>query len=213
MIAIVDSLLIVVILLNFFTLGSTRVKALIHASAAQGVVLGVVALISAGHFTVESVVVAVSAVALKGVAIPRMLLRALRDVAIRRDVEPYIDYVPSLVLGAVGSGLAILFANTLPLAPEHVGSLLVPTSLSTALTGFILLTTRRKALTQVVGYLVLENGIFILGLTLVGAMPFLVELGVLLDLLVGIFVMGIILDQIRREFSSLDTSHLSQLKD
>ncbi len=213
MIAIVDSLLIVVILLNFFTLGSTRVKALIHASAAQGVVLGVVALISAGHFTVESVVVAVSAVALKGVAIPRMLLRALRDVAIRRDVEPYIDYVPSLVLGAVGSGLAILFANTLPLAPEHVGSLLVPTSLSTALTGFILLTTRRKALTQIVGYLVLENGIFILGLTLVGAMPFLVELGVLLDLLVGIFVMGIILDQIRREFSSLDTSHLSQLKD
>jgi hydrogenase-4 component E len=211
--AMVDSLLILVLLFDFFTLGSTRVKALIHASAAQGVVLGIVALVSAGHLTVESVVVALSAVLLKGIVIPRLLLRALRDVAIRRDVEPFIDSVPSLIIGAVGSGFALLFADTLPLAPEHVGSLLVPTSLSTVLTGFLLLTTRRKAISQVVGYLVLENGVFLLGLMLVEAMPFLVELGVLLDLLVGIFVMGILLDQIRREFSSLDTSHLSQLKD
>lgn len=213
MIAVVDTVLILVLLLNFFSLGTTRMKALIQASAAQGVVLGGAALLSAGHLSAESVLVALSAVILKGVVIPRLLLRALRDVAIRRDVEPYIDYVPSLILGALGSGAAILFTNTLPLAPEHVGSLLVPTSLATVWTGFLLLTTRRKAISQVVGYLVLENGVFILGLTLVDAMPFLVELGVLLDLLVGIFVMGIILDQIRREFSSLDTTHLSQLKD
>ncbi|MBN2193184.1 MAG: hydrogenase [Polyangiaceae bacterium] len=154
-----------------------------------------------------------SAVTLKEIVIPRLLLRALRDMRIRREIEPSIDYVPSLIVGAVGTALAILFANTLPLAPEHTGSLLVPTSLSTVLIGFILLTTRRKAISQVVGYLVLENGVFILGLTLVGAMPFLVELGVLLDLLVGIFVMGIMLNHISREFSSLDTTHLAQLKE
>jgi hydrogenase-4 component E len=107
----------------------------------------------------------------------------------------------------------MLFAGTLPLAPEHVGSLLIPTSLATVITGFILLTTRRKAITQVAGYLVLENGIFVMGLALIEAMPFFVEVGVLLDLLVAIFVMGIILFQINREFASLDTTRLSTLKE
>jgi hydrogenase-4 component E len=65
----------------------------------------------------------------------------------------------------------------------------------------------------VVGYLILENGVFIMGLTLINAMPFLVEIGVLLDLLVAIFVMGIIINHIQREFASLDTTHLSQLKE
>ena len=89
----------------------------------------------------------------------------------------------------------------------------MPASLATVLTGFLVLTTRRKAITQVVGYLVLENGIFIFGLLLVEAMPFLVEIGVLLDLFVGVFVMGIIIDHINREFSSLDTEHLTSLRE
>jgi hydrogenase-4 component E len=150
---------------------------------------------------------------IKAVIIPWMLSRAMREAAIRHEVEPFIGYILSLVLGAIGTGLAMLFVGTLPLAPQHVGSLLIPTSLATVITGFILLTTRRKAITQVAGYLVLENGIFIMGLVLIEALPFLVEIGVLLDLLVAIFVMGIILLQISREFASLDTTHLSTLKE
>jgi hydrogenase-4 component E len=210
---IVDPLLVVVLLINFFVLGTSRMRSIVNGSAAQGVVLGAVALFSHGEFGLTSIVVAGGAVVLKGVVIPGMLLRALRDVVIRREVEPLIGFVPSLLTGAFGTALAILFAHTLPLAPEHVGTLLVPTALSTVLAGFILLTTRTKAITQVVGYLVLENGVFIMGLTLVDAMPFLVEMGVLLDLLVGIFVMGIIINHIQREFASQDTTHLSQLKE
>ncbi|HEY6559164.1 MAG TPA: hypothetical protein VI072_17895 [Polyangiaceae bacterium] len=211
--AILDPLLVIVLLLNFLMLGTSRMRSIINGSAAQGVVLGAVALFAHGEFGLQPVLIAGGAIALKGVFIPWMLFRALRDVAIRREVEPLIGFVPSLLTGAVGTGLAILFAHTLPLAAEHVGSLLVPTSLSTVLTGFILLTTRKKAITQVVGYLILENGVFIMGLTLVDAMPFLVEVGVLLDLLVGIFIMGIIINHIQREFASLDTTHLSQLKE
>ncbi len=77
----------------------------------------------------------------------------------------------------------------------------------------MLLATRRKAITQVVGYLALENGVFVMGLTLVEAMPFFVEIGVLLDLVVAIFVMGIIIEHISREFSSIDTTRLSALKE
>jgi hydrogenase-4 component E len=210
---IVDALLVVVLLLNFFMLGTSRMRSIINGSAAQGIVLGAVALFAHGELGLQPVLVAAGAVVLKGVLIPWMLFRALRDVAIRREVEPLIGFIPSLLTGALGTGLAILFAHTLPLAEEHVGSLLVPTSLSTVLTGFILLTTRKKAITQVVGYLILENGVFIMGLTLINAMPFLVEIGVLLDLLVAIFVMGIIINHIQREFASLDTTHLSQLKE
>jgi hydrogenase-4 component E len=89
----------------------------------------------------------------------------------------------------------------------------VPAALSTVLTGFLILTTRAKAISQVVGYLVLENGIFIFGLLLVEAMPFLVEIGVLLDLFVAIFVMGIIIYQISQEFSTVSTRKLSALKE
>jgi hydrogenase-4 component E len=91
--------------------------------------------------------------------------------------------------------------------------LTVPASFSTMFTGFLTLTTRKKAINQVVGYLTLENGIFIFGLLLLEAMPFLVEIGVLLDLFVGVFVMGIILNHIQATFSSLDTTRLSALKE
>jgi hydrogenase-4 component E len=163
--------------------------------------------------TVGVILMAVAAIALKGVVIPRMLFHAIREVVIRREVEPIIGFISSLLLGGVGTALAILFSKTLPIAHEHIGSLVVPASLSTVLTGFLILTTRAKAITQVVGYLVLENGIFIFGLLLVEAMPFLVELGVLLDLFVAIFIMGIIIHRISQEFSTVSTRKLSALKE
>jgi len=73
--------------------------------------------------------------------------------------------------------------------------------------------TRRKAITQVVGYLILENGIFIFGILLSEAMPLMVEAGFLLDMMVGIFVMGIVINQINREFSTMNTERLSALKE
>jgi hydrogenase-4 component E len=209
----IDPLLVVVLLLNFFMLGTSRLRAAISGSATQGVILGVLTILVHGHFSLQPVLIAAGAVLLKAVVIPSITLRAMREAAIRREIEPFIGFIPSLLLGALGTGLSLVFARTLPLAPEHLGSLLIPASLSTVFTGFLLLVTRKKAITQVVGYLILENGVFIMGLSLVEAMPFMVEAGVLLDLFVGIFVMGIIIEHISREFSSLDTARLTSLKE
>lgn len=209
----VSPLLVVVVLLNFLAVGTSRMRAVINAAAAQGFVLGLLSIVAHGTPSTWSIVFAVGATLIKGIAFPVMLGRAMRDVAIRREVEPLLGYVPSLLLCALATALSLLFSSTLPLAPGQEHSLLLPVSLSTVLTGFLLLTTRRKAITQVVGYLLLENGIFILGLGLSEAMPFLVEIGVLLDLFVGIFVMGIMIHQINREFSSLDTARLSTLRE
>lgn len=210
--SVVQAILVGVLALNFFILGTSRLRAVITASAVQGVALGVLAIVQ-DRLHWEAVLVAASAAAIKGFLIPAMLMRAMRDATIRREVEPLIGYAASLLLGAVATGLSIVFASSMPLVPAHQGSLLIPSALSTVLTGFIVLTTRRKAITQVVGYLLLENGVYVMGLTLLQAIPFLVEVGVLLDLFVAIFVMGIIINKISREFSTLDTARLSALKD
>lgn len=204
--------LLLVILINFFALGSSRLAACIHAIALQGGILALLPLLAHG-FSGHTLLLAAGAFALKGVLIPWLLLRAMREVHIRREMEPLIGFVPTMLAGALATAGAFIFADLLPLAAGHQGGLFIPTSLATLLTGFLLLVSRRKAITQVVGYLILENGIFIFGILLAEAMPLMVEAGVLLDLLVGVFVMGIVIDQINREFSTLDTEQLSALKE
>lgn len=206
-------LLVAILLLNLFMLGTSRIRALIQAAAVQGMVIGAMPILIGEHSGWNAALVAIASVVLKGSVIPRMLRRALREAQIKREVEPLIGFVPTMLLGAAGTLLSIGFASGLPLAPEHQELLVVPASFSTVVTGFLLLTTRIKAITQVIGYLVLENGIFIFGMLLVEAMPFLVEIGVLLDLFVGVFVVSIIIHHINREFASLDTRLLSSLKE
>jgi hydrogenase-4 component E len=209
----VNSLLVIVLLLNLFLLGTSRIRALVHGAALQGVLLACIPLFLQPHLTLVAVIVAAATLSLKGSLIPRILLKALRDAQIKREVEPLIGLMPTMLLGALGTAASITFASRLTLAPEHSGTLLVPASFATVLTGFLLLTTRSKAISQVIGYLILENGIFIFGMLLLEAMPFLVELGILLDLFVGIFVVSIIIHHINREFASLDTRRLASLKE
>jgi hydrogenase-4 component E len=208
-----DPLLVLVLLVNFFVLGTSRLRAVVYAVAFQGVLLGLMPIFVHGQTGWWLVFLVTATIVIKGFVLPELLSYAMREVLISREIEPLVGYVPSLLVGATGTGLALAFARTLPLAPNHSGTLVVPASLATALTGFLILTTRRKAITQAVGYLVLENGIFLFGLLLVEAMPFLVEIGVLLDLFVCVFVMGIIIHHINQEFSSMSTEHLARLKD
>lgn len=208
-----DTLLVIVLVMNLFALGTSRIQALIRIVAAQGGVLGVILLIVHEHATFPVVLVAAAGISIKGLLIPAIMMRALRQAEIKREIEPLISPLSSIVLGATATAFAILSARELPLADQNAGALLVPTSIATVLVGFILLTTRFKALTQVVGYLVLENGIFLFGMLLIEAMPMVVEMGVLLDLFVGVFVISIIVNHIHQAFSSLDTRRLSALKE
>ena len=213
MLHLLDPLVILALVLNFVALGVSHIPAIINAVAVQGMLLGIFPLFLGHELTLRTLVLVVGTVVLKGFAIPRFLLHAMREAEIQREAKPMTGYVSSLLLGAFGTGLALVFSYTLPLAAQHRNLLLVPASLSTVWVGFLLLTTRRKAITQVLGYLVLENGIFLFGLLLLEAMPFLVEIGVLLDLFTAVFVMAIIIHQISREFSSLSTEYLSELKE
>jgi len=212
MTSLADQLLVLTLLLNFIMLGTSRLGFSVRAVAVQGVVLALLPAVI-HPFSWHLVGIVVGMLLAKGVVIPLMIMNAIRKAEIRREIEPFIGFIPCLVLGAVFTALAFAFAQNLPLAPEHKGLLFVPASVATFLCGFLLLMARRKAISQIIGYLLMENGIFIFGLLLAEAMPVMVEAGALLDLLVGIFVMGIVINHISREFSSLDTSRLTTLRE
>jgi len=208
-----SSILILAVTMNFVALGTSSLRACVRAAALQGLFVSLFPLLFSPAPTLRLVGLVLVAGAVKALVIPAMLYRALREVHIQHEVEPYLGFVPSVLLCAVGTGATTLFASRLPLVPSHRELLVVPVALATLFAGFLLLTTRRKAISQVTGYLILENGIFVFAQLLHEAMPALVEVGVLLDLLVGIFVMGIVMNHIQREFGSLDTDRLSELRD
>lgn len=199
--------------LNLIALGSNRLPSLIRAMSVQGVLLGIIPLLMENEIDWRVALVALATAIGKGVVIPGLLRRAMRAASIEREVDPFIGFVPSLLLGAAGTVAAVALAQGLPLLPEHAGSLLVPGALASVLTGFILLVGRSKAISQVCGYLILENGIYLFGLLLIKTTPLLVEAGVLLDVTVGVFVIGIIVDHIQRAFDSLDTRKLTALRE
>ena len=199
--------------LNLIALGSSRLPMLIRVMSVQGVLLGIMPLILEHDIHWRLALVAIATVAGKGLVIPALLRRATRAARIDRELEPFIGFIPSLLLGAGGAIAAVALAGEMPLLPEHAGSLLVPGAMATVLTGFILRIGRAKAIAQVCGYLILETGIYLFGLLLIHATPMLVEAGFLLDLTVGVFVIGIIVDRIQRAFDSLDTRKLTVLQE
>jgi hydrogenase-4 component E len=199
--------------LNLLALGSSRVPSMIRAVALQGMVLGVLPILAGHESNWVAVLVALATMAIKGYLIPSLLRRALRAANVDREIKPLIGFVPSLLLGAAATGGAVALAGVLPLRPEHAHSLLVPGAFATVICGFLLIMGRSTALAQVCGYLVLENGIFMAGLLLLGAVPLMVEGGILLDLTVAVFVIGIFVDRIQREFDTLDTRKLTTLRE
>lgn len=199
--------------LNLVALGSSRLPSLIRVVAVQGVVLGVMPLVIEHDIRWMALVVAAATMAMKGLVIPTLLNRAMRAANIDRDLNPLIGFVPSLLLGAAGMIGAVLLARQLPLLPEHHQSLLVAGALASVFAGLLLLIGRSKAISQVCGYLILENGIYLFGLLLIHSTPLLVEGGILLDLTVAVFVTGIIVDRIQRAFDSLDTRKLTVLRE
>jgi hydrogenase-4 component E len=200
------------VLTNFWVLGTTRMSATIRATAIQGALLAALPMALYPELSFHILGLSAGTFAVKAVLLPLLLSHAIREAAVRREVEPLIGFAPSMLLGAAGVALAFALAPNLPL-PELQTRMLVPVSLSTVVIGLVVLTTRTKALTQVVGYLIMENGIFVFGLSQVQRVPFLVEIGVLLDVFVGVFIMGIVVFHINREFDSIDSARLTELRD
>ena len=216
MIAWLDVVLVLIFLSILLALASNRLLELIKISSFQGFLVPLVSLpadhphTGSGSFWFTGLLIGI-----KGVLIPLLLWVAIRKTAIRREVEPIVGYNLSLLAG-LGMILASLFLSRgLPAAGPMETHLLLPCAITTMASGLFLLMTRRKAITQVIGYLMLENGIYLAGAALTGQTHtlFVLEFGILLDLLVGVMVMGIIVHRINHTYNDLDLSFLSELKE
>ena len=205
-------ILFLVVFTDFAVLGSSRLSACIRAVALQGLLLGLLPPLLYESWSVHTIALAAGTIIVKAVALPAFLRWAIREAAVRREVEPLIGYMTSLLLGVGALAASFAVANVLPLGVSNA-RLLIPAALVTVIIGLIVLITRAKALTQVVGYLMLENGIYLFGLTQLQRVPFLVEVGVLLDVFVGVFIMGIVVFHINREFDSISSERLTELKE
>jgi hydrogenase-4 component E len=151
-------------------------------------------------------------IALKGIIFPWVLLRLRARTLYPREVEPFVGFVASILFGIIALGLSVWLALELKPALRHAPFLMLETAIFVVSIGLFMIISRRSALMQVIGYLMLENGIFVFAVITVVETPLLVELGVLLDAFVAVFVMGIAIFHINREFGSMDVDQLNALK-
>ena len=213
----IDVVLVVILLSVLLSLGSSRIMALVKIMALQGTMVSLTTLLleQHSHLSNSGIFFFQFMLLIKGMLIPSLLYMAVTRIAIKREVEPIIGYHASLLAGLGLILLAVYLTGQLALSLPGGYSLLLITAITTMGGGLFLMMSRTKAITQVIGYLMLENGIYLVGaaLTKQAHNMYLVEFGILLDLLVGVMIMGIILHNINRTFDDVDTVYLGQLKD
>jgi hydrogenase-4 component E len=208
-----DVFIIILILLNFRLIGSSRIEACIKAVVWQAVALGALAFfttLNPGFWTLATVGLTI---VIKAGVLPALLRRAMRESSASRELRPLVGYTESILIGACMLSLSFLATRSLKVPLDQDLPLLVPATLFTILTGLFLIVARKKAITQVVGFITMENGIYLFGVAFAVREPWMVQTGVLLDVFAAVFVMGIMIYRIQQEFDHINTDQLSDLKD
>jgi hydrogenase-4 component E len=202
------------LLIAFAMLSQRRIQSLIYLFAWQGAVLSVNSIVVAWstgqtHLYYSALVT----IALKVVTIPLILQWLIRRLNVQWDVETLINIPATMLAGIV----LVVFAFNLALPISELAGTITRSTLGIAiaivLISFLMMLTRRKAVPQVIGFLAMENGLFFAATSATYGMPMIVELGVALDVLVAMLVLGVFFFQIREQFDSLDLSHLESLKE
>ena len=184
----------------------------IRAYAAQSVVLGSAALLMGlSEFHSHIIVIAAFALAVKGFAIPWFLFKVMEQVKIKRETEPFLNFTVS-IFGCVGLTLLSYLVMQRALGDDSFALIGFSLALAFMLAGLLLMAGRKKAIMQVLGLLVVENGLFIAALSTSFQMPMIVELGLVFDILVAVIVLGLLVFRIQKTFGSINTENLNRLK-
>lgn len=203
-----------ILLTSFGLLASRRVYGLLHIFAWQGFFLSVSTAVvgySAGlhHLYISAVLT----LALKVFALPYILYVLIHKLKIRKEVEEMVNIPTTLLIGIA----LVIFSYHLTAPVRELSTLMTRSTLAVALAtvmlGLLMMITRKKAITQIIGFLALENGLFFAATSATYGMPLVVELGVALDILIAAFIFGIFFFQIRTSFDSLDLKEMEKLKE
>jgi len=193
-----DLLLLALVAIDLYIVGTSRLIARIRASALQGVVLAALVFVLRGPSAMQSregmahlAATVLGTLLVKAVIIPVFLSKALRDSGVRREVEPFVSLHVSLLVAGALVGMSFWLGSLVPLPSPDGSPLALPAGLSTLLVGLYLTVNAKKDLTRVIGYLVAEHGVFVIGQVVVGEL-IVVDVGVLLDVLVAVMLMAIL---------------------
>jgi hydrogenase-4 component E len=204
----------VLLLTSFAMLSQRRIVSLVNLFAVQGAALSastaIVAYTSGQHHLYYS---AALSVALKVLLLPWILHRLIVRLNVRWDTEPLINIPTTMLVGIVLVVFAFGLAQPISQMSTTIARSTLGIALAVVMLSFLMMITRRKAISQIVGFLAMENGLFFAATGATYGMPMVVELGVALDVLIGMVILGVFFFQIREQFDSLDLQHLEQLKE
>jgi hydrogenase-4 component E len=209
----VDSILSLVLLSVLFSFGSSRLPVLIKVLAFQGVVVSLVPLFIANDLSGGGILFTLVTMTIRGIIIPLCIFLAIKKVAIHREVEPIIGYHASLLAGLCLIVAATFVSHKFDITSISTSTLLLPASITLLVAGMFLLMARRNAIAMVLGYIMMENGIYLVGATFSVRARHIVEFGILLDVLAGVMIMAVILQNIKQKFDDVDTALLRTLKE
>jgi len=208
----IDVLLITFIITLFYMAIANRMLTYLKVLAFQGVLLFVVVFLQLKEInTLNLVLILLETIVIKSVAMPLFLGHILKRNQITREAEPFLPNFVSLIIVTLIVVVTILIANSVHDA--RLDKMFFVVALSTLFTGLYLIVSRRKIITHVMGYLVIENGVFVLSLAVGTEMPMLVNLGIMLDIFASVLILGVFLNKIGDVFKDVDVSQLTSLKD
>jgi hydrogenase-4 component E len=205
-------LLIIFIISLLYVAIANRIITYVRVLALQGFLLfGVTFLQLQAIETWNLVLIMLETIVFKAIAVPVFLSYLIKRNKITRETEPYLPHFISLIIITLIVVITVLLANSIE--DTHLDKIFFIVSLSTLFTGLYFIASRKKIITHVMGYLMIENGVFVLSLAVGNEMPNLVNLGIMLDVFASVLILGIFLNKIGDVFKAVDVDQLSNLKD
>ncbi len=205
-------LLIIFIISLLYVSIANRIITYVRVLALQGFILfGVTFLQLKDIQTWNLVLILLETIVFRALAVPMFLGYLIKRNKITRETEPYLPHFVSLIIITMIVVVTVLLANSIQ--DTHLDKIFFIVSLSTLFTGLYFIASRKKIITHVMGYLMIENGVFVLSLAVGNEMPNLVNLGIMLDVFASVLILGIFLNKIGDVFKDVDVDQLSNLKD
>jgi hydrogenase-4 component E len=197
----------------YLMVGQKALFTTIRLYAAQSLLLGIVAAtIAFSAHRDDLYITAVLTVALKTILIPWFLMRMIDRIGIHREIEPFLNVPASLLVSLALTVVGYRVSTGFPLGARGVSHHLIGVALSMLLIGLFLMVTRKKAITQILALLTIENAVFLVAVGVTTGMPLIVELGISFDVMLAVLILGILVHRIVDRFESMDVSRLSKLK-
>ncbi len=208
----INVLLITFLITLFYVAIANRLLSYIKALAFQGVILFTVVFIQLNEInTVNLILILMETIFFKALAVPIFLAYIIKHNKITREAEPYLPHFMSLIIVTMICVVSIVLVNSVK--DKELDKIFFVVALSALFTGLYIIISRRKIITHVMGYLIIENGIFVLSLALGSEMTMLVNIGIMLDVFVSVLVLGIFTNKIGDTFEAMSVDNLSNLKD